>query len=142
MNILKPKIFPIIILLLSAAGCSKENPDEEIKNLQNMLIRSENPGIYRNGNPVFLFDPEIHQLLDDPSQCLFRFQDDDGLLYIELRLNTMPAVGEKCNALIRQNMDLNLENPGEMFLIDTDEKYLRFWSNETRIGFVFPNIRP
>ena len=95
MNAMKIGKFLLPALLLTAGGgCSKDTADEELRIQRKALLTAKTPGIYRNGKPVFLFDRESHQLLADPSQCLFRIQDDEGRQYVSLRLEAMPAEGE------------------------------------------------
>ncbi len=72
MNAMKIGKFLLPALLLTAGGgCSKDTADEELRIQRKALLTAETPGVYRNGKPVFLFDRESHQLLADPSQCLF-----------------------------------------------------------------------
>ena len=101
------------LLLTAGGGCSKDTADEELRTQRKALLTAETPGVYRNGKPVFLFDRESHQLLADPSQCLFRIQDDEGRQYVSLRLEAMPAEGEKSAATISENMELGLGDAGD-----------------------------
>ena len=143
MNAMKIGKFLLPALLLTAGGgCSKDTADEELRTQRKALLTAETPGVYRNGKPVFLFDRESHQLLADPSQCLFRIQDDEGRQYVSLRLEAMPAEGEKSAATISENMELGLGDAGDMASVGSDGAYLRLWSDQTRIGFVFPRVMP
>lgn len=135
------KIAKYLLLALSAwaAACSKEDPDA---GLRRALLDAQIPGIYREGQALFTFDRTSQQLVPTPARRTVRIQHDDGIGYVEIRLEAMPAEGETVYVSLANNLDIDIETPRTFTLIGTEKGYLRLWSNETRTGVLIPDIRP
>lgn len=52
----------------------------------------------------------------------------------------MPADGQKVRGAFADNMGLNIGSIEDFVLLKSDRQYLWLWSDQTRVGFVFPRI--
>ncbi len=131
----------ILVCLVAAAGCSKDKTeDPTIKAQRTALQNTEAVGIYRGGEALQLFDKAAQQLLVNPSKLTFRIQDDAGLKFVSLQLESMPSDGQKVRGAFTDNMGLNIGGIEDFVLLKSDGQRLWFWSDKTRVGFVFPRI--
>ncbi|MCD7794401.1 MAG: hypothetical protein LUH46_05990 [Alistipes sp.] len=131
----------ILICLVAAASCSKDKTeDPTLKAQRTALQETQAVGIYRSGDALQLFDKASQQLFVDPSTLTFRIQDDTGLKFVSLQLETMPADGQKVRGAFADNMGLNIGSIEDFVLLKSDRQYLWLWSDQTRVGFVFPRI--
>lgn len=136
----------LMTALIIAVSCSedktKDKPeDATLKTQRTALQKADATGIYRSGEAILLFDKTSQQLFADPSQRTFRILDDTGTKYVTLRLDAMPtSEGQTVIGRFTDNMGLNIGNIEDLVLLKSDSQYLRFWSDRTRVGFVFPRM--
>lgn len=86
----------LLICLAAAAACSKDKTeDPTLKAQRTALQETQAVGIYRSGEALRLFDKAQQQLFVDPTTLTFRIQDDAGLKFVSLQLESMPSEGQK-----------------------------------------------
>ena len=86
----------LLICLAAAAACSKDKTeDPTLKAQRTALQETQTVGIYRSGEALRLFDKAKQQLFVDPTTLTFRIQDDAGLKFVSLQLESMPSEGQK-----------------------------------------------
>lgn len=86
----------LLICLAAAAACSKDKTeDPTLKAQRTALQETQAVGIYRSGEALRLFDKAKQQLFVDPTTLTFRIQDDAGLKFVSLQLESMPSDGQK-----------------------------------------------
>ena len=131
----------IPLCLVLALSCSKDKTeDPAVKAQRTALQNTEAVGIYRNGDALQLFDKTKQQLLANPSKLTFRIQDDTGLKFVSLQLESMPTDGQKVRGTFTDNMGLAIGSIEDFVLLKSDKQHYWFWSDQTRVGFVFPRI--
>lgn len=82
----------LLICLAAAAACSKDKTeDPTLKAQRTALQETQTVGIYRSGEALRLFDKAKQQLFVDPTTLTFRIQDDAGLKFVSLQLESMPS---------------------------------------------------
>ena len=82
----------LLICLAAAAACSKDKTeDPTLKAQRTALQETQAVGIYRSGEALRLFDKAKQQLFVDPTTLTFRIQDDAGLKFVSLQLESMPS---------------------------------------------------
>lgn len=131
----------IPLCLALALSCSKDKTeDPAVKAQRTALQNTETVGIYRNGDALQLFDKTEQQLLANPSKLTFRIQDDTGLKFVSLQLESMPTDGQKVRGTFTDNMGLAIGSIEDLELIKFSPQHLWFWSDNMRVGFIFPRI--
>lgn len=117
----------LLICLAAAAACSKDKTeDPTLKAQRTALQETQTVGIYRSGEALRLFDKAKQQLFVDPTTLTFRIQDDAGL--------------KKVRGTFTDNTGLNIGGIEDFVLLKSDKQHYWFWSDQTRVGFVFPRI--
>lgn len=131
----------LLICLAAAAACSKDKTeDPTLKAQRTALQETQAVGIYRSGEALRLFDKAQQQLFVDPTTLTFRIQDDAGLKFVSLQLESMPSEGQKVRGTFTDNTGLNIGGIEDFVLLKSDKQHYWFWSDQTRVGFVFPRI--
>lgn len=131
----------LLICLAAAAACSKDKTeDPTLKAQRTALQETQTVGIYRSGEALRLFDKAKQQLFVDPTTLTFRIQDDAGLKFVSLQLESMPSEGQKVRGTFTDNTGLNIGGIEDFVLLKSDKQHYWFWSDQTRVGFVFPRI--
>lgn len=132
----------LLTLLLAAAACSndKTETDPVIKAQMGALLSTDVTGLYRNGEPLLLFDKTEHLLVCTPSKNAFRIQDDAGTQYVNLQLDTMPEQGQQVCGTESDNMGFGIGALDDIRLLYTDGQKLWLWSDKAHMGFIFPKI--
>ena len=131
----------LLICLAAAAACSKDKTeDPTLKAQRTALQETQTVGIYRSGEALRLFDKAKQQLFVDPTTLTFRIQDDAGLKFVSLQLESMPSDGQKVRGTFTDNTGLNIGSIEDFVLLKSDKQHYWFWSAQTRVGFVFPRI--
>lgn len=131
----------LLICLAAAAACSKDKTeDPTLKAQRTALQETQTVGIYRSGEALRLFDKAKQQLFVDPTTLTFRIQDDAGLKFVSLQLESMPSDGQKVRGTFTDNTGLNIGGIEDFVLLKSDKQHYWFWSDQTRVGFVFPRI--
>ena len=96
----------LLICLAAAAACSKDKTeDPTLKAQRTALQETQAVGIYRSGEALRLFDKAQQQLFVDPTTLTFRIQDDAGLKFVSLQLESMPSEGQKVRGTFTDNTD-------------------------------------
>ena len=114
----------LLICLAAAAACSKDKTeDPTLKAQRTALQETQAVGIYRSGEAL-----------------TFRIQDDAGLKFVSLQLESMPSEGQKVRGTFTDNTGLNIGSIEDFVLLKSDKQHYWFWSDQTRVGFVFPRI--
>lgn len=94
----------LLICLAAAAACSKDKTeDPTLKAQRTALQETQTVGIYRSGEALRLFDKAKQQLFVDPTTLTFRIQDDAGLKFVSLQLESMPSEGQKVRGTFTDN---------------------------------------
>ena len=131
----------LLICLAAAAACSKDKTeDPTLKAQRTALQETQAVGIYRSGEALRLFDKAKQQLFVDPTTLTFHIQDDAGLKFVSLQLESMPSDGQKVRGTFTDNTGLNIGSIEDFVLLKSDKQHYWFWSDQTRVGFVFPRI--
>ena len=131
----------LLICLAAAAACSKDKTeDPTLKAQRTALQETQTVGIYRSGEALRLFDKAKQQLFVDPTTLTFRIQDDAGLKFVSLQLESMPSEGQKVRGTFTDNTGLNIGGIEDFVLLKSDKQHDWCWSDQTRGGFVFPRI--
>ena len=125
-----------------AAACSNDKTENDpvVKAQIGALLSTDVTGLYRNGEPLLLFDKTEHLLICTPSQNDFRIQDDAGAQYVNLRLDAMPEQGQQVRGTESDNMGFDIGALDDIRLLHTDGQKLWLWSDKARMGFIFPKI--
>lgn len=131
----------ILAALIFAVSCSQDKTeDPAIKAQRTALQNAEAIGIYRSGEALHLLDKKNEQLFFDPAKRIFRIQDDGGVKFVSLQLESMPTGDEKVRGTLTDNMGLNIGSIEDLVLLKSDRQLLWYWSDQTRVGFVFPRL--
>ena len=130
----------LLICLAAAAACSKDKTEDPTLKAQRTALQTQAVGIYRSGEALRLFDKAQQQLFVDPTTLTFRIQDDAGLKFVSLQLESMPSDGQKVRGTFTDNTGLNIGSIEDFVLLKSDKQHYWFWSDQTRVGFVFPRI--
>lgn len=128
----------LLICLATAAACSKDKTEDPTLKAQRTALQETR--IYRSGEALRLFDKAKQQLFVDPTTLTFRIQDDAGLKFVSLQLESMPSDGQKVRGTFTDNTGLNIGSIEDFVLLKSDKQHYWFWSDQTRVGFVFPRI--
>ena len=75
-----------------------------------------------------------------PTTLTCHNQDDAGLKFVSLQLESMPSDGQKVRGTFTDNTGLNIGSIEDFVLLKSDKQHYWFWSDQTRVGFVFPRI--
>lgn len=103
----------LLICLAAAAACSKDKTeDPTLKAQRTALQETQTVGIYRSGEALRLFDKAKQQLFVDPTTLTFRIQDDAGLKFVSLQLESMPSDGQKVRGTFTDNTGLSRPEKG------------------------------
>lgn len=60
--------------------------------------------------------------------------------FVSLQLESMPSDGQKVRGTFTDNTGLNIGSIEDFVLLKSDKQHYWFWSDQTRVGFVFPRI--
>lgn len=137
------KYLLLTLLLAAAASCSdddKTETDPLIKAQMGALLSTDVTGLYRNGEPLLLFDKDAHVLVCTPARNTFRIQNDAGTSFVSLRLDAMPVEKGQVSGTQSDNMGFNIGTMDDIRLLYTDGEKLWLWSEKARMGFIFPKI--
>mgnify|MGYP000002410501 FL=1 len=132
----------LLLTLLLAAACSNDKTENDpvVKAQIGALLSTDVTGLYRNGEPLLLFDKTEHLLVCTPSKNAFRIQDDAGAQYVNLRLDAMPEQGQQVRGTESDNMGFDIGALDDIRLLHTDGQKFWLWSDKARMGFIFPKI--
>ena len=132
----------LLLTLLLAAACSNDKTENDpvVKAQIGALLSTDVTGLYRNGEPLLLFDKTEHLLVCTPSKNDFRIQDDADAQYVNLRLDAMPEQGQQVRGTESDNMGFDIGALDDIRLLHTDGQKLWLWSDKARMGFIFPKI--
>lgn len=132
------KTFNYIFLLISSIllySCSKDDNDL-YKEERNNLIASTQIGIYQDGKALLLFDKNHHQYYYNPSQKVFRIQDNLGKQYTALHLNAIPSEVKRTDGEVEGNMGIDIDLIPQLYVLQSDDQYVWLWSDEICVGFI------
>lgn len=114
----------LLICLAAAAACSKDKTeDPTLKAQRTALQETQTVGIYRSGEALRLFDKAKQQLFVDPTTLTFRIQDDAGLKFVSLQLESMPSDGQKVRGTFTDNTGLNIGSIEDFVLLKSDKQH-------------------
>lgn len=133
-----------LLLAVALSACKSDpevqDPQDELNRQREALVLADGIGIYRNGEPSYLFDKKEHQLSVNPSQLAFRIQDDTGAKYVEVVLDAIPAVNVPVRLTLKNNVGLTDAVLEDVVLLRSEQNGLWLWSDQAHTGVVLPRF--
>ena len=95
----------LLICLAAAAACSKDKTEDPTLKAQRTALQ---------------------ELFVDPTTLTFRIQDDAGLKFVSLQLESMPSDGQKVRGTFTDNTGLNIGSIEDFVLLKSDKQHYWF----------------
>lgn len=128
-------LFSALAMLLITA-CTQDK-STSVKVSRTLLLQDE-VGLYRESQPLLLFDRDEHHLVVIPSQGVYAIEEDSGKGFVRLQIDRLPTDAKTpVEGTLTDNMGFDI-GCVELYLVGEDATQLWLWSEKARVGFIFP----
>lgn len=99
---------PVILLLFCCTAC-RDNAIEIDSMEKETFLNQNREGIYRNGNPLFVFNASRHQKASNSARLQYRMQTDEQDTCLNITLEAIPK-----SSGVHITTSIDYRSPGEL----------------------------